>query len=274
MEQGMTNIVDKPSSLSVIIITMNEADRLETCLASVLPIASEIIVFDSGSSDGTVEIAGKYTDKVFETDWPGYGPQKQRALEKATGEWVLSIDADEALSPEACSEIDRLLREKPDAAGYKLPWAVTIFGQTLNHGRSARAPLRLFRRKGARFTDSVVHEKILLPKGDIKVLKGRLLHFTHRDFGHYLEKNRKYAWLGAQKRFSSGKTGAGLTGATLRAIWTFFQIYFIRLGFLDGRIGFLVAVMYSQGSFNKYAGLWALRRQAAIKKKNRSSENH
>ena len=270
----MAKTVDKSYSLSVIIITLNEADRLETCLRSVAPIASEIIVLDSGSSDGTIDIAGKYTDQVFQADWPGYGPQKQRALQKATGDWVLSIDADEALSPELCVEIEKILRNNPDAVGYKLPWAVTIFGQTLDHGRSARAPLRLFRREGARFTNSRVHEKILLPKGKVKALKGRLLHFTHRDFGHYMEKNRNYAWLGAQKRFAAGKNGFGLTGATLRAIWTFFQIYFIRLGFLDGRLGFLVAVMYSQGSFNKYAGLWVLRRQAAIRKKNISSENH
>jgi len=274
MEKDMAKTEDKPYSLSVIVITLNEADRIETCLRSVASIASEIIVLDSGSSDGTVDIARRYTDQVFETDWPGYGPQKQRALQKATGEWVLSIDADEALSPELCEEIDRTLRNNPDAVGYKLPWAVTIFGQTLNHGRSARAPLRLFRREGSRFTNSPVHEKILLPKGEVNTLKGRLLHFTHRDFGHYLEKNRNYAWLGAQKRFSSGKKGFGLTGASLRAIWTFFQIYIIRLGFLDGRIGFLVAVMYGQGSFNKYAGLWALRRQAAVREKNISSENN
>jgi len=274
MEKDMAKTEDKPYSLSVIVITLNEADRLETCLRSVASIASEIVVLDSGSSDGTVDIARRYTDQVFETDWPGYGPQKQRALQKATGEWVLSIDADEALSPELYEEIDRTLRNNPDAVGYKLPWAVTIFGQTLNHGRSARAPLRLFRREGSRFTNSPVHEKILLPKGEVNTLKGRLLHFTHRDFGHYLEKNRNYAWLGAQKRFSSGKKGFGLTGASLRAIWTFFQIYIIRLGFLDGRIGFLVAVMYGQGSFNKYAGLWALRRQAAVREKNISSENN
>lgn len=266
--------INKSYSLSVIIIAQNEADRIETCLQSVSAIADEIIVLDSGSSDGTVDVVERYTDNVFETDWPGYGPQKQRALEKATCEWVLSIDADEALSPALCGEIDRLLQNNPDAIGYKLPWAVTIFGRTLNHGRSARAPLRLFRRNGARFSDDMVHEKILLPKGKIKKLNERLLHFTHRDFGHYMEKNRHYAWLGAQKRFASGKMGFGLTGAALRALWTFIQIYFIRLGFLDGRVGFLVAVMYSQGSFNKYAGLWTLRHPVLLKQNAEISGDH
>lgn len=263
----------KTYSLSVIIIAQDEEDRIGKCLDSVKKIADEIIVLDSGSSDATLEIARTYTDKVFETDWPGYGLQKQRALEKATGDWVLSIDADEALSEDLADEIQNLLSGSPEAIGFKLPWAVTIFGKTLNHGRSARAPLRLFRREGARFSDDMVHEKILLPNGKIKKLRGRLLHFTHRDFGHYLEKNRNYAWLGARKRHASGKSGVGLSGAALKALWTFIQIYIIRLGFLDGRVGFLVAVMYSQGSFNKYAGLWTLRRQALLKQDARASED-
>jgi glycosyltransferase involved in cell wall biosynthesis len=255
----------KPYSLSVIIIAKNEADRIERCLQSVALIADEIIVLDSGSDDQTVEIARKYTDRVYVTDWPGYGPQKQRALEKATLDWVLSIDADEALTPELRKEIEATLSGNPPEVGFKLSWAVVAFGQTLKHGRSGRAPLRLFKRQGARFSNDQVHEKILLPSGKIRKFNGRLLHFTHRDFGHYLEKNRHYAWLGAQKRFAAGKKGFGLTGAVLRALWTFFQIYFIRLGFLDGRAGFLTAVIYSQGSFNKYAGLWALRQGASNK---------
>ncbi len=266
---------DKIYELSVIVITKNEEDRIARCLESVLHIADEIIVLDSGSNDRTVEISRQYSDQVYVTDdWPGYGFQKQRALEKASCDWVLSIDADEALTSALQDEIVRVLKNNPAEIGYRLPWAVTIFGKTLNYGRSARAPLRLFKREGARFSDSQIHEKILLPKGKIKKLKGRLLHYTHRDFGHYMEKNRHYAWLGAQKRYDSGKEGFGLTGAMLRAIWTFFQIYIIRLGFLDGRIGFLVAVMYSQGNFNKYAGLWTLRRQAALKKDSPKLENN
>ncbi|MDO9263246.1 MAG: glycosyltransferase family 2 protein, partial [Desulfosalsimonadaceae bacterium] len=221
-------------TLSVILIAKNEEDRIERCLRSVAPIADEILVLDSGSTDRTKEIAGQFTEKVFETDWPGYGPQKQRALEKVVGDWVLSIDADEELSPELCEEIQQTLAAGPPEVGFKLPWTVTVFGATLNHGRSARAPLRLFRREGARFTDALVHETVLLPKGKIKTLKGRLIHYTHRDFGHYLEKNRQYAWLGAKQRHAKGKKGFGLTGAVLRAVWTFFQIYIIRLGFLDG----------------------------------------
>jgi (heptosyl)LPS beta-1,4-glucosyltransferase len=123
----------------------------------------------------------------------------------------------------------------------------------------------LFRRQGAGFSTAVIHGKLFLAPGRIRTLKGRLLHYTHRDFEHYLYKNRLYAWLGAKKRFEDGKTGFGLSGAALRALFTFVLIYFLRLGFLDGRVGFLVAVMYSQSSFNKYAGLWTLRQTAAMK---------
>lgn len=254
-------------SLAVIIVAQDEADRIETCLSSVKSIADEIIVLDSGSSDDTVNIARRYTTQVHETDWPGYGPQKQRALSMASSQWVLSIDADEALTPELSEEIQALLQTEPKEIAFRLPWAVTVFGKQLDYGRSARAPLRLFRRQGARFSNDQVHEKVILPSGKIGKLNGRLLHYTHRDFGHYLNKNAKYAWLGAQKRYQAGKKGYGLTGAAVRALWVFFQIYVIRRGFLDGRIGFLVAVLYSQGAFNKYAGLWALRRQKNMKTK-------
>ena len=266
MNQKTLSNPDQRQRLSVIIIAQDEADRIARCLSSVKRIADEIIVLDSGSTDDTVRVARQFTDQVHQTDWPGYGPQKQRALAMAGGDWVLSIDADEALTPELEEEIRALLRTEPSEIAYRLPWAVTVFGKRLDHGRSARAPLRLFRRRGARFSNAQVHEKVILPPGKIGKLTGRLLHYTHRDFGHYLNKSAKYAWLGAQKRYDAGKKGQGLTGAVLRAFWVFIQVYVIRRGFMDGRVGFLVAVLYSQGAFNKYAGLWTLRRMDRLKK--------
>jgi len=261
-EKEYSECPTRSKRLSVIMIAMNEADRIERGLKSVAGWADEIIVLDSGSSDNTVEIARRYTDKVFETDWPGYGPQKQRALEKASCEWVLSIDADEEVSPELRCDIDRALRDDPDADAYLTPWAVTVFGKRLDFGRSARAPMRLFRREGTRFSEAQVHEHVILPKDrkKVKLLRGRLIHYTTRDFGHYLYKSAHYAWLGGQKRYEAKKSGGGLLIATLRAIWNFILIYFIRFGFLDGRVGFLVAMIYAQGSFNKYAALWTLQR--------------
>lgn len=259
--------VQRKQTLSAIIIAQDEADRIEPCLQSVAGWADEIIVLDSGSSDDTVAIAKRYTDKVYETDWPGYGPQKQRALEKANCDWVLSIDADERVSPELRHDIDAVLSEQPTCVGYRMPWAVMVYGHRMDFGRSARSPMRLFRREGSRFTDAQVHEHVVLPKGRMGALEGRLLHYTHRHYGHALQKSAKYAWLGGQKRFAAGRRGGGLLVAAVRALWNFILIYFLRLGFLDGAVGFLVAVTYAQGAFNKYAALWTLRREQHLSAK-------
>lgn len=253
--------------LSVIVITKNEEDRIERCLASVKNVADEIIVFDSGSTDATVDIVKRYTDKVFVTDWPGYGAQKQRALDAASHDWVLQVDADEELTPELEDDINRVLKSNPTEVAFKIPWAVIIFGKQLNYGRSARSAKRLFRKQGAQFSHDIVHEKLTVMPGKMGKLRGKLNHYSIRDFEHYLIKNRSYAWLGAQMRHDKGRHGGGLLVAALRSFWVFFQIYILRRGFLDGAVGFLVAVMYSQGSFNKYAGLWTLRREEAAKEK-------
>lgn len=245
--------------LSAIIITKNEQDRVGRCLRSVAGIADEIIVVDSGSDDDTVAIAKTYTDKVYVAAWPGYGLQKQRALEYATKEWVLSIDADEVLTPELADEIKSVLSSSPTEVSFKMQWAVMLFGRRLDHGRSARFVERLFRREGARFSDDIVHEKIILPKGKISNLKNRLLHYSNRDFKHLLDKMSLYSNLGAEKRHKAGRYGGGLIVAALRSILVFFQIYILRLGMLDGGRGFLMAAIYAQYTFNKYAGAWAIR---------------
>ena len=257
--------MEKKFSISVIIITHNEEDRLERCLVSVQALADEIIIYDSGSTDDTLRIAARYTNAIFQTDWPGYGPQKQRALLSARCDWVLSIDADEVVSPGLAREIVEVLNENPREGAFRIPWAVINFGKRLDYGNSARSVKRLFRREGARFTNAIVHESVILPPSTlVGNLKERLIHYSIRDFEHYLIKNRTYAWLGAKKRFEAGKKGWGLPGAVFRAVWVFFRCYVIRRGFLDGQVGFLVAAMYSQGAFNKYAGLWTLQRMSRV----------
>ena len=249
----------KKHTLSVILITKNEGDRVERCLKSVSELADEIIVLDSGSTDSTVSICESYTNHVFVTDWPGFGKQKQRALDKATCEWVLSIDADEALDTKMQNALKKLLSQSAiEQDAFKLPWGVTIYGKTLKYGRSARAVLRLFKRDGAYFTLDEVHETIVPSGKKYGVLNGLLLHYTHRDYKHGLDKACDYAWLGSQKYFRKNKKSNGLFVALLRATWTFFLIYVIRRGFLDGSIGFIMAMTYAQVNFNKYVGLWLL----------------
>lgn len=260
-EISASYVRSRARKVSATIITKNEEDHITDCLKSARLVADEIIVLDSGSTDRTVELARELADVVEVTDWPGFGIQKQRALEKATGEWVLSLDADERVTPELAREINDHLAD-PDADAYKLPWAVTIYGSRLDFGRSGRAPLRLFRRDGVRFSDALVHERILLPPGcRVKTLRGRLTHYTHRDFGHSLEKSAKYAWLGSLEKHRKGKKTRTLIYPTLRAFMTFVQVYFIRFGFLDGSVGYLAAVTYGQVTFNKYAGLWSIGKQ-------------
>ncbi|WP_088916317.1 glycosyltransferase family 2 protein [Granulosicoccus antarcticus] len=252
-------------SLSVTIITKNEADRIERCLESVKDLANEIIVFDSGSTDATLDIVRRYTDKIWQTDWPGYGLQKQRALEQAQYDWVLAIDADEALDEELQNSLKEFLsRDRQDVVAVKMKWGVTIYEKRLDYGRSARSPLRMTWREGTFFSNDEVHEKMLHASGRTITLKGRLLHFTHRNYGHAQHKSVEYAWLGSQKYFRKGRRCHSLTGAVLRGLWTFILIFFIRGGFLDGSIGFLTAVSYAQNSFNKYAGLWTLTRMEKI----------
>lgn len=252
----------KKHTLSVLLITKNEADRVERCLLSVKDIADEIIILDSGSTDETVNICKRYTDNIEITDWPGFGKQKQRALAKANCDWVLSIDADEALDETMQQAILELLsQDYIEKSAYKLPWGVTLHGKTLRHGRSARCVLRLFERKGAEYSADEVHETVIPNSRSIGALEGYLLHYSHRNFKHGLNKAADYAWLGSLKYHRKGKKSGGLLLALLRSIWTFFLIYIIRRGFLDGGVGFIVAMTYAQVNFNKYVGLWLLEKR-------------
>lgn len=255
-------------TLSVIIITMNEENRIRRCLESVKDIANEIIVVDSGSTDNTVEIVKEYTDLVEVTDWPGYGPQKQRALNKATCDWVLSIDSDEALDNEMLASIKSILnQESISETSFHLPWKNIFLAQAIKHGRSSRAPKRLFKREGSSFSLDMVHEKVIIEGKSGKIDQGYLLHYSIKDFEHLLEKNRKYSWLTSEKYFNQKKKSRGVYVAVLRGLLTFVQIYLFRLGFLDGSRGLLLAMMFAQRSFNKYAGVWYLEQAQALKNK-------
>ena len=250
-------------TISALIISKNEEDRITPCFESLKGFADEIILFDSGSTDKTVEIAKNYTDKIWVTeDWPGDGFQKIRALEKCTCDWVLIIDADEYLDDEMKAEITKQLSDPSlQEVAFKLPWGNLILNKLMRFGRSSRAPKRLFKREGAEITKVVVHANVLT-KGKVSTLqKGLLMHNSLRSFEHLLEKNRVYSWETTLKYFKNKKPSLGVYFAVLRAIWTFILIYFIRLGVLDGSRGLLMAVMFSQSSFNKYAGLWYLEQE-------------
>lgn len=250
---------EKQRSLSVIIITLNEADRLEACIRSVEGVADEIVVLDSGSTDGTVGIARRLADLVEVTDWPGYGRQKQRALERATGDWVLSIDADERVCDELYSEIDAVLRDSSlPYAAFRAPIATVLHGRCLDFGRSGPRSVRLFRREGARFDEAAVHESVVPPSGPVGRLRGRLEHRTHRSYEHGAQKMLGYASIKADEKSAAGARGGVVWGVT-KALFEFLVGYVLRLGFLDGRRGLLMAVLQAQYVFNTQAGIWVRR---------------
>lgn len=243
--------------LSVIIICKNEVDRIEPGLASVSGWADELIVLDSGSEDGTVELARRYSDQVIETDWPGYGKQKQRALELASGDWVLSMDADEALDEELRREIDCVLSQaRPSHHAYALTWLTHAFGRDLSFGRWARTPLRLVERRRASFTLSSVHEKIRLTAGSrAGLLEGPLHHWVYRDIDHARQKLDHYARLQAAERYARGKRVRFSFTPRLRAGLNFLDNFILRTACLDGRGGWTMSRLQAEYTWKKYAYL-------------------
>lgn len=244
-------------SLSAVIIAKDEQAVIGRCLAALAGWADEIVVvIDRASSDDTAKIARSYPTRVVVSDWLGFGRQKQLALDSAGGAWVLSIDADEVVTPELREEIDRLLAGDPRHAGYRIRRSIQAFNRRLDHGECGQAPLRLFRREGSRFTESAVHETVRVP-GRVGRLRSRLLHYSIRDLGHQMDKLNRYAWLWAHERHRRGKR-AGLGSAVAHGLWSFVEVYLLRLGILDGRLGLTLALLQSQYTFNKYAALWSL----------------
>lgn len=241
--------------ISCFVICCNEADRIEQCLAPLAGWVDQLIVLDSGSKDDTAELARKYTEEVYITDWPGFGPQRNRALTYCQHDWVLTIDADEVITPELKAEIDKVLSEPDlDANFIKMPWHTYFFGKLLKHGRYSSPQGKLFLKTGASFKNRQVHETLLLPEEKVRVLKSPIIHYSWRSYQHCQEKHLKYACLGAEDKFAKGKK-ASLAYAVLRSGTDFIQQYLLRGGFLDGWRGFLMAIILSQYAFHKYAAL-------------------
>lgn len=251
------------SLLSVTVIALNEAHRIERCLASVA-FADERVVLDSGSIDDTVPLARGCGANVIQTpDWPGFGAQKNRAIDASRGQWILSIDADEAVSPALAQAIRAVLvreaRGEPVADAYWVKRSSRYCGKTIRFGdwRNDRV-LRLFRRGYARFSDDPVHERLVCT-GDTGRLTGLLFHDSIDSLADGLEKGERYARLGAEKVRARGR--GGLWPALTHATWTFLRGYLLRLGFLDGRAGLAIACLNARGTFLRYrlAGLPASR---------------
>jgi glycosyltransferase involved in cell wall biosynthesis len=244
------------ASLSVILITKNEAENIRACIESVAW-ADEIIVVDSGSTDGTVAIAMELGAQVHEHDWPGFGVQKNRALGYATKDWVLSLDADERVTPDLRAEIEAVLNDGQAADSYLVPRLSNYCGRFMYHsGWYPDLLPRLFRRGKARFSDDLVHERLIV-EGSSGKLKGLLLHFAFDGLEEVLHKVNQYSTAGAAMMHKRGRQ-ASLSGAVLRGLWAFFRTYILRGGILDGREGFMLAVSNAEGTYYRYLKLMLL----------------
>jgi glycosyltransferase involved in cell wall biosynthesis len=246
-------------TLSVAIITRNEEANLERTLGSVAW-ADEIVVVDSGSSDRTEEIARSFRSRFFVEKWKGFAAQKNSALEKCTGDWVLSLDADEALSDELAKEIWELLEGDPPFDGYALPRRNLFLGRWMRFGGFYPDPkLRLFRRGAAEFEARPVHEKVHFV-GQSGRLTGDMVHDAYPTLVDYIAHMDRYSSLGAEQAVSTGKAGrplaAFVVNVWLNPLATFVYNYFFRLGFLDGREGLLLHLYHSVYVSWKYAKAW------------------
>jgi len=238
-------------TLSVILITRNEAAHVLGCLKSVA-FADEWIVVDSNSSDATCELARQFGATVTSTpDWPGFGAQKNRALALARGRWVLSIDADERVTPELAASIRAAIDADGEPAAHELSRLSNFCGQCMRHGDwYPDRVLRLFRRDAGRFSNDLVHERLIVD-GAIGRLQGELLHDSMPTLEGALDKMNRYSSGRATDKVGTGQSG-GLATALSHALWAFVRCYFLKRGLLDGRLGFVLAVYVAEGTYYRY----------------------
>ena len=253
-------------NLSVVLITHNEEANLARTLASVQPLvregAGEIIVVDSLSTDRTVEIAKSFGAKVFVEAWKGFAAQKNSAIDKASNEWVLSLDADEEVSADLASEIKTIVDAPPNSRGFFIPRKNFFLGRWIRHGGFWPDPkLRLFDKKIGRFEERAVHETVKLA-GTSSTLSQALIHHSYPTLSDYIEHMNHYSSLGAQMVVASGRSGFNILDIVVRPWATFVYNYLVRLGFLDGREGMLLHLYHAVYVSWKYAKAWELSRGA------------
>ena len=239
--------------LSVIIITKDEQENIRDCLESV-KWADDIAIVDSGSTDNTEAICRDYTDRFYQKDWPGFGVQKQRALELAKHNWVLSIDADERVTLELQQEIVAIISGDAQHTGYHIPRLSHYLNKEIRHaGWYPDYVLRLVKKDHSHFSRDIVHERLIV-EGEVSHLSNHLIHFPYKDIAHHLQKLNQYSTLSAQKMFERDKR-VGWTGVFAKALFGFIRSYVLRRGFLDGWPGLVVSVSTALSVYFKYVKL-------------------
>jgi len=242
------------NSITAILITLNEEDNIEKCLQSIAWV-NEIIIVDSGSTDRTEEISKKYTNNFFYSEWDGFGRQKQKALEKSSSDWVLSIDADEVITEELRDEIIKIISSENSSTGYKIPRRSFYMGKFIKHcGWYPDYVTRLAQRNDCFFSEDIVHERLILSNGNEGFCKFNIEHFPYKNINHHIEKINKYSDLSAIKMFDNNQEVSWLK-ILITPFFGFFRAFFLRLGFLDGWQGLVVSISTGFIGFLKYLKL-------------------
>lgn len=243
--------------LSVAMITKNEEKNLERTLKSVQSFADEIVIVDSGSTDRTEEIAKTYGAKFYSEAWKGYGGQRNSVIDKAQGEWILNIDADEEISPELQKKILEIKNSDGDKSVYSINFTSVCFGKKIKHGGWSNSyHIRLFKKEAGRFNDNTVHESFQT-KEKIHMLKEDIYHHSYSSLGDYFAKFNRYTTEGALEYYKRGKR-CNIFQLAINPLFKFLRMYIFRLGFLDGKEGFVLACTSSLYTMVKYYKLYEI----------------
>lgn len=258
--------------ISVAMITFNEEKVLRNTLNSIKGLVDEIVIVDSGSTDGTEKIAREFGARFFVETWKGYGPQRNSAIEKCQSEWILNIDADEEVSEKLKEELKKIINEEKAKKVFKINRVSICFGKKLKYGGwGSSYAIRLFRKNSGRFNDNNVHEEF---KTDEKIykLKENIYHHTYLTMEDYFIRFNRYTTEGAKEYYKSGKK-VSLFDITLNPLYKFIKMYIVRLGFLDGIPGFVIASTSAMYSMIKYFKLREMYKNGSYIEKNNNRKN-
>lgn len=249
-------------SIAAVLIVKNASLDLANCLDSVKDWVNEIVILDSGSNDNTKEIALTYTSKFYENvEWQGFGIQRQLAQKYVSSDYVLWLDADEKVTPELKHSILSVIQSEQDATLYSINRLNYVFGHAIKHsGWYPDNVIRLYKNAYTHYDDSLVHEKVIIPENaNVVCLQGDIIHFPYKNVQQYLQKSLFYANEWSEQRKYKGKTS--IVSACTHSLFSFIKMYILKRGFLDGKAGFVIALLSSISVFSKYIMLWDKTRQ-------------